>query len=274
VTVALGLAAATAWAAVSVALAPVSRQLSPVALTLWLLAINLAVTAAAMVALGEPRRLAWGPVACAIAAGLLEVVAVLSWVHAVRVGSVAVVSPIIGLEGGVAAVIAIALGEPSGPLVAAGIVIAIAGGVLTAAEGRARTAAGAGWAVLAACAFGTMFALYGHADALGPFAVVTIARVAGMAVLLPVALVRGEASIPRRLVGRVAACGLVDALAFCLFAVAVAIGPVAVAAVCGAQFSTVGAVLAIVLLHERLRRHQVVGIGIAAVGTTLLGLAG
>ena len=45
------------------------------------------------------------------------------------------------------------------------------------------------------------------------------------------------------------------------------------AAVVAGQFSTLSAVAGIVLLHERLRPHQYVGIALAGIGTTVLALA-
>ena len=46
-----------------------------------------------------------------------------------------------------------------------------------------------------------------------------------------------------------------------------------VAAVVAGQFSTLSAVVGIVLLRERLRPHQYVGIALAGAGTALLALA-
>jgi drug/metabolite transporter (DMT)-like permease len=48
---------------------------------------------------------------------------------------------------------------------------------------------------------------------------------------------------------------------------------VSVAAVVAGQFSTLSAVVGIVLLRERLRPHQYVGIVLAGAGTALLALA-
>ena len=47
-------------------------------------------------------------------------------------------------------------------------------------------------------------------------------------------------------------------------------GPVAIVSVIMAQFSTVAVVLAALLLHERLRRQQWVGVALVIAATTLL----
>jgi drug/metabolite transporter (DMT)-like permease len=67
--------------------------------------------------------------------------------------------------------------------------------------------------------------------------------------------------------------GAIDAGAFVSYAYAAARGPVSVAAVVVTQFSTLSAVVGIVLLRERLSPHQYVGIVLAGAGTTLLALA-
>jgi drug/metabolite transporter (DMT)-like permease len=72
---------------------------------------------------------------------------------------------------------------------------------------------------------------------------------------------------------RLLALGALDAGAFVAYAYAAARGPVSVAAVVAGQFSTLSAVAGIVLLRERLRPYQYIGIVLAGGGTTLLALA-
>jgi drug/metabolite transporter (DMT)-like permease len=89
-------------------------------------------------------------------------------------------------------------------------------------------------------------------------------------VLLPVLAVRGWQPTPRPVLRRIAECGLVDAVSFGAFAAAAARGPVSVASVCAAQFSTVSVIVAIIVLRERPAPVQLVGIGLTLVGTTVL----
>jgi drug/metabolite transporter (DMT)-like permease len=71
---------------------------------------------------------------------------------------------------------------------------------------------------------------------------------------------------------RLLALGAVDATAFVAYSWAASRGPVSVAAVVAGQFSTLSAVVGIVLLRERLRPHQYLGIALAGAGTALLAL--
>ena len=81
--------------------------------------------------------------------------------------------PIIGLEGGIAALAVFAFGERVGAIVvASGSRSRSLGGCLAASAGRRRTAAGALPAAGAAVCLGAMFALYAAAEDLGPVCVV------------------------------------------------------------------------------------------------------
>ena len=67
----------------------------------------------------------------------------------------------------------------------------------------------------------------------------------------------------RAVTTRLLALGVIDATAFVAYAYAASRGPVSVAAVVAGQFSTLSAVAGIVLLRERLRPHQYLGIALA-----------
>jgi drug/metabolite transporter (DMT)-like permease len=271
VTVLIGLSAALCWASVNVLLSPLSRRFSMPGLVFWLLAFNMVITGTGAVVLEANDRVPVRGVAVAAAAGLIEVVGTLAWLRALRVGAVAIVSPIIGLEGGFASLIAIGFGADVTLAVAVGLTLAVAGGALTAAEGRTRTAAGAVWATVSAASFGTMFVLYAHTAPLGPLTTVAVAHASALVVIAPLVIARGGLRAARTDIVRLVVSGGLDGFGFCLFAIAVARGPVPVAAVCAAQFSTLGALLGIIWLRDRPRRHQYVGIAAAAIGTAVIG---
>src|SRR6476661_8850494 len=168
-TVALGLFAAVGWAFVTLRLASVSRGLDPAVGMLVLLASSLVLTAPLGLALdGLPPADGRGLGAAAIA-GLLEMTGFLCYLRAVQRGSMAVVAPLIGLEGGVAAVLAVIGGEPVSLMLGAAITVAVVGTALACASPGERTAAGAGWAILAGLQFGVLLTLFGAADEVGPF---------------------------------------------------------------------------------------------------------
>lgn len=269
-TVVLGLVAAVGWAFVTLRLASVSRGLDPAIGMFALLAASLLVTAPLGLALdGLPPADARGLGAAAVA-GLLEMTGFLCYLRAVQRGSMAVIAPLIGLEGGVAALIAVIGGEAVSATLAIGVVAAAVGTSLACAARGERTAAGAGWALLAGLQFGVMLTLFGATDELGAFNAVTVARLTALAVLLPVIAMRGWKPTPRPVLRRLAECGVVDAVSFGAFAAAATRGPVSVASVCAAQFSTIAVIVAIVVLRERPAPVQLVGIALTLVGTTVL----
>ena len=214
---------------------------------------------------GDGRALA-----AAALAGLLEMTGFLCYLKAVQRGSVAVVAPLIGLEGGVAAVIAVVGGEAVSATLAFGIVTAAVGASLACASPGERTSAGAGWAILAGLQFGVMLTLFGATGELGAFTAVSVARLTALIVLVPVLLSRRRPPTPRPVLRTITVCGLVDALGFGAFAAAATRGPVSVASVSAAQFSTVSVIVAIVVLRERPAKVQLVGIALTLVGTTVL----
>jgi drug/metabolite transporter (DMT)-like permease len=271
VTVALGLTAAVLWAFVNLRVAAVSRGLDPIVAMFVMLSASILVTVPLALAVdGLPSALHGRAVAAAALAGLLEISGFVCYLKAVQRGSMAVVAPLIGLEGGVAAVIAVIGGEPVSVTLGAAITVAVVGTALACASPGERTAAGAGWAILAGLQFGVMLTLFGATNAVGSFTAVSVARAAGLIVLVPILLARRRPHTERRVIGSIALSGVVDAFAFGAFTAAAAIGPVSVASVCAAQFSTISVVFAIVLLRDRPAPIQVVGIALTLVGTTVI----
>jgi drug/metabolite transporter (DMT)-like permease len=273
-TVALGLGAAVAWAVVNLWLVTLSRRTDVAVTTLAVLATSTVVTLPLALAFeGAPAGGAWSHAPAAAAAGLLELAGFGCYILAIRRGSLAIVAPLVGLEGGIAALVAIAGGERVGAMVVVGIVLAAAGASLSCAERGERRASGAGWALVAGGLFGVMFVMYGQTDPLEPFTAVTIGRFCALVVLVPIVLRRQSVAPAHADLWRLSAVGAVDAVAFGAFVAAVDRGPVSVASVCGAQFSTLSVILSVVLLRERPARVQVAGIVLTLTGTTLLAAA-
>jgi drug/metabolite transporter (DMT)-like permease len=118
-----------------------------------------------------------------------------------------------------------------------------------------------------------MFAIYAAAEDLGPVSVVGAGRVSALLLLGGLVLWRRPRLPTRSVTRRLLALGALDATAFVCYSYAASRGPVSVAAVVAGQFSTLSAVIGIVLLRERLRPHQYLGIVLAGAGTALLALA-
>jgi drug/metabolite transporter (DMT)-like permease len=273
-TVLLSLLTAIAWTAANYWLVPLSRSVDPYIASLLMLAGNgMCTIPLALIVDGVPGQDDLRPLGFAFLAGIFEVGGFLFFFRALKRGDLAVVAPIIGLEGGLAALIVFAFGERVSPVVGAGLAVALCGGCLAAAAGGRRTAAGALPAFGAALCFGLMFALYAAATDLGPVTVVASGRLSALALLFAIVIWRGSRLPDRAATKRLLALGALDAAAFVCYAFAAARGPVSVAAVVAGQFATLSAVAGIVLLHERLRPHQYVGIALAGIGTTVLALA-
>jgi uncharacterized membrane protein len=255
-------------------LVPLSRTVDPYVASLVILVGNGLCTIPLALALdGIPGRGQLGPLGFAVLAGVLEVGGFLFFFRALEQGELAVVAPIIGLEGGIAALAVFAFGERVGALVVVGLAIALLGGSLSASAGGRRTAAGALPAAAAAVCFGVMFALYAAAEDLGPVSVVAAGRVSALALLAVLVLRRRPAFPSGRIRWRLLGLGVIDGTAFVAYSWAASRGPVSVAAVVAGQFSTLSAVTGIVLLRERLRPHQYLGIALAGAGTALLAFA-
>jgi uncharacterized membrane protein len=272
-TVALSLLTAFAWTAFNFWIVPVSRSVDPyVASFVVLLANGLLTIPLALALDGIPGHGDLRPLGCAVLAGVLEVAGFVLFFRALETGDLAVVAPIIGVEGGIAALAVILFGEHVTALIALGLAISLAGGCLAAAQGRRRTAAGALPAAGAAVCLGLMFALYAAAEDLGPVSAVASGRLSALALLGAIVVWRGVRIPGRAMSARLIGLGAIDAGAFVAYAYAASRGPVSVAAVVAGQFSTLSAVIGITFLHERLKPHQYIGIVLAGGGTTLLAL--
>ena len=277
-TIVLALASALMFALGDFFAQRLTRGNVPVATAFaWIIATGVVVTAPLAVlteggARGGDLRAGF---AYAAVAGGLYAVAYSSLLRGLRVGDLSLVTPIAALQGAVAAAIAIALGERLFPLMAVGLGLAVVGGTLAAAGGRRekgrRGAAGVGWALLAAVAFGVSFVVYSRASAVSPVTAVAVSRSVTLVLVLPFAL-RAGLGLPSRLRLTAVGVGLLEVGGLLAVVWALARGPVAVASVLGAQFATFALVLGLVVLRERPARWQLVGVVCTIVAVTTLAL--
>ena len=143
-TVCLSLLTAIGWATANYWFVPLSRSVDAYTATLLVLAgSGLCTLPLALIVDGVPGHDDLRPLAFAFLAGLFEVGGFVFFFRALHRGDLAVVAPIVGLSGGMAALIVFLLGERVGSLVGGGLAIALCGGCLAAAAGGRRTAAGA-----------------------------------------------------------------------------------------------------------------------------------
>jgi drug/metabolite transporter (DMT)-like permease len=275
VTVALGLVTAVAWAVANVFTQRASRvEQSPALIMFWVLAVcTAAVLPIALLVDGTggpwtPRALAWP-----VVAGVSANVGFFLLLRALRAGSLSVVAPIIALEGGIATLLSIALGERPTWLQAGLLLVAVVGTVLVSLEPGRRTAAGALPAIGASVIYAVALIGLGMSE-LPELTTVGVTRLTSVLVVLPIFLLAVRRPPNRDSAVPIVACGLLDGVGFVAFAFAAALGPLSVASVTATQWGTVAALIGIVALRERLHRNQYVGIVITLAAVTGLGLAG
>jgi drug/metabolite transporter (DMT)-like permease len=268
VTIVLGLLAALLWGVPDVPLAVSIRRVGEFPVLVWSLAIGTLAAFPVVAATGAPNLTTHG-VGVAIAAAAVTVPAYLAAFTAFQTCPVSVVTPILSCEGAAAAVIAVIFGERMDAALAFWLALAVIGVVLVGISGgdQRAHARGVAFVCLAALIWGAVLALGAPVSReLGVWWGFLLVRFTALLFALGLALGtrRGPALVPalRREPWRIAAWGLADAGAYLCFYLAAHRGPVAVASVLAAQFALFGALSGVLLLGERLRAHQWLGIAI------------
>jgi drug/metabolite transporter (DMT)-like permease len=275
-----GLGAALLWGAATLCSSRSTRLIRPSAVLAWVMLVGL-VAVAPFVALGPgPGEMSPSDVAWLVVAGVGNVGGLLIEYTGLRLGKVGVVAPIASTEGAIAALIAILAGEALSAAVAATLAVVVAGVVLTSRPAddeprrgdvghrEARLAALCG--VAAALSFGV--SLYGVGRLSGALPVAWIllsARLAGVVMVALPLLVAGRLRLTRAAAPLVFVTGLCEVLGFASYTAGAQHG-IAIAAVLSSQFAAVAALAAFVAFHERLARHQVLGVAAILAGVAAL----
>ena len=100
-----------------------------------------------------------------------------------------------------------------------------------------------------------------------------ISRSVSLVIAAPAALLTGGIALPRRQRETAVGAGVLELCGLVFFTMALAMGPLTVAAVTATQFGTFAVILGVAFLRGRPRRHQWVGIGCTLVGVTVLAVA-
>lgn len=304
-TVFLGLGAALSWGFHDFIIQPATRRVGAFAAMFWVLLISSAALMTTALALdGLPNgAVEWRAVGISAGGGITYVLGVATLYHALAVGKLSLVTPLVALSGGAAAISAIVLGERIGAYAVAALPLAVVGAVLASVlrggdgagvevgDPGARPAAGlkgetsaspasgvhaasgTGWALLCAALFGATFLLYGQAGHISPVSAAGWGRVTGLLLFLPFALMRVEIRMPPGVYWRTVVCALLDSAAYVAMTAATARGPVAVASALSTQFATVAVVLGLFVRRERPTRVQLIGVGLTIGAVVLFSLA-
>ncbi|HXE45627.1 MAG TPA: DMT family transporter [Conexibacter sp.] len=240
---------------------------------------SLLAIAAVVVASGAPLPDA-AHLRLAIGGGVTELIGFAALYRGLARGPMSIVAPL----STTAAVVPLAAGLLAGTAPrtwqAAGIAIAI-GGVAVAAveeahehEQSGRSSHGVLCAAVAALGFGTSYVLIADAAAGGALGAVLVARGSSAAVMACCAwaLVGGAPSLGGAGAVAVAACGVLEAGATMLFAVAATHGLTSIVAAISSLYPLTTAALAQLVLRERLNARQLAGVSAAVAGVALIAL--
>lgn len=205
------------------------------------------------------------------------VIALTAFYHALAIGTMSIVAPISATGAALPVIVGVATGDRPSAVQAVGIVVAVVGVILASreisddAEQAEAARLSVGLAVIAALGFGSfLIAMAAASKHSVPWALLS-ARTSSVAILFVVTLVaRAPRRVPRRDVPSVAAVGGLDLSANALYGVASTKGILSVVAVCGSLYPVATIVLARLVLSERVRRVQEVGIAAALIGVALI----
>jgi drug/metabolite transporter (DMT)-like permease len=272
-----GLGAAICWSVSILCSSRSARLIGSFSTLAWVMLIGGIITVPA-VGLAGPVNLGPREVALLAASGVSNVIGILFVLTALRSGKVSVVGPITSTEGALGAVIAVVAGEqltPGAGLILGAIVLGV---VLAASERHPEAIEGARfgpiWTAMLALAAATCFGINLYVSGLIgqelPAAWSAVpARLTGILVIaIPLVLLR-QLRISRAALPFVLVTGVTEVLGIASFAFGAREG-IAIASVMSSQFAAIAAVAAVVLLHERLTRVQVVGVVTISVGVAAL----
>lgn len=293
-----GSVAALCWAVASLAASRAARVLGARVVLAWVMLVGLVLSVPIVIAGGIPPLDSAALLLLAVS-GLGNVVGLLLAYTAFARGKVAVAAPIISTEGALAALVAVALGEPME--LGVGVALAaIAGGVILASRDGTGGDPEHGYVPVAAAepAIVPEVAAPAAPDGRGAALVATAAALSFGVALYATGRIGAELTIgltvlPSRLAGAVlvalplAAGGrlrltrptlplllLIGCLEV-LGVVGIAVGSrdaIAVTAVVSSQFAGLAALLAFLVFGERLRRTQLLGVVLIALGVAAVAL--
>jgi drug/metabolite transporter (DMT)-like permease len=256
------------------------------------------VLAAALLAGGPPAAAGVGWGSCAGAAGGIGL---MFFYAGLAAGPMSVVAPLSSLVSIVLPVgVALAAGERPGPLVYLGALICLGAIVLVSSGGGSQAAnplrsasgppagsdgastaprrhgpgRGIWYGIASGAAFGVFFVFIRNGGESGALWPVAVSRVTGLAVVLAAAAVLRARPVHWRAGGRLFAAalmsGVLDATANIWYVLATRAGLFGIAVVLTSLYSGVTVLLARVLLGERMRGVQRIGLALAAAGIILV----
>ena len=293
-----GLIAALCWGSTDVMASFAGRWLG--SLHVVAIAQLASVAVAILLAASQGVSLPNDPLAIFLAAifGVIAAGAYLSFFTALRIGPLAVVSPVVAAYGGLTVVLSVLLrGETMTALQGIGAAVATIGVILTGIvfdggwRGTRIVGRGVLFSLLAMLLFTALTAgmatpiravgwlpvllisrLTNAATILSVLAVVTFARPRGSQVLLATSGAATSGSPSARAITAAAAAGLLDIVGFVAFAIGLEVAPTWIVGLASSFGPVVAVIVAVALWGERLRPTQWVGLAGIALGLAAVAL--
>jgi drug/metabolite transporter (DMT)-like permease len=278
---ALGAAAALAWGVADVIVTFYARRLGYLRALVVIHGLSLIPLALLALVVDPPEAVTTGSLLSAAALGPVAVVAYMGFYKALELGPISIVSPIVSAFGAVVVLLALlVLGDSLTEVQALGCGLVLSCVVVASIETSGSDHVGATGITLSlvACfAFGLYLFLQGElADELGWLLPILCSRV--VAVLMLAALLAVTTSDEPRAelgVAGIAGCaatGALEASAYLFFNRGAELGEIALTGAAVSAYPVIPILVGLFALHERVARHQLVGVAGVLLGMVVLSL--
>jgi drug/metabolite transporter (DMT)-like permease len=271
----LSLAASCCWGVADFTAGLQSKRIAVPVVLATVEGTGLVLVLVVVAALGEPFP-SGRAVVLALVGGVAGVLALGCFYRALSIGTMSIVAPISATGVAIPVVVGVASGDQLSALVSAGLAVTVVGVILASREANDDEGAAAAGriaivlALLAAVGFGSYFVLSDAAADDSVWWFLVLSRVIPVPALVALARSGGMAPPPRRSALLLAAAGTLDCAATGLYAYANTKGALSIVAVVGSLYPLATVALARVVLGERIRTVQRIGVIAALAGVAMI----
>lgn len=277
----LALGSAASWSAANIAIQSASRRFGSWGALVWAQVVGVIITVVAALVVHGPPPVPDAATALAIAgAGLFAALAYSGLFESLRLGQVAVVTPIISAWSVVSVAWAVFAGSPLSLLGGLGVALVVIGNAVLARTGSGDATdtplAAAAWATASAIGFGCMVPLIDHiGESLGRLWAIPAVWGVELAVGVPILLrQRRLERVPKSRDDWVMAIrtGVFEVGGFIALTLALGAAPLTVVSPISSLSTAGSVILGILWLRERLRLATVIGAAVACAGVVVVNL--
>ena len=278
---ALGAAAALAWGFADVIVTFYARRIGYLRALVVIHGLSLVPLALLALVVEPPESVTTGSLVSAAALGPVAVVAYMGFYKALELGPISIVSPIVSAFGAVVVLLALlVLGDSLTAVQAFGCGLVLSCVVVASIETSGTDRAGAtgiALSLVACLAFGLYLFLQGElADELGWLLPILVSRVVAVLILgALLAAMPGDEPRDKLGLAGVAGCaatGAIEASAYLFFNRGAEIGEIALTGAAVSAYPVIPILVGLFALHERVARHQLVGVAGVLAGMVVLAL--